>query len=148
MAKRRKKHRGQSVVELALILPVLLLIVLGLIEFGRAFFLYTVVSNAAREGARYGIVFPIDDEGMVAAAQSRLVLVPTDTVTILISWDQGDGATEFTDPEQIDPGQSRVRVDVSYEFTMITPIMRNVFPPIEIGFLSARTVSIGARVRE
>lgn len=47
--------KGQSLVEFALMLPILLLIVLGVIEFGRIFLLYTEASNAAREAARYGV---------------------------------------------------------------------------------------------
>jgi Flp pilus assembly protein TadG len=47
--------KGQSLLEFALMLPLLLLIVLGIIEFGRIFLLYTEASNAAREGARYGV---------------------------------------------------------------------------------------------
>lgn len=44
---------GQSLVELALLLPLLLLILLGLADFGRAFYYTTIISNAAREGAAY-----------------------------------------------------------------------------------------------
>lgn len=47
--------KGQSLLEFALMLPVLLIIVLGVIEFGRIFLLYTEASNAAREAARYGV---------------------------------------------------------------------------------------------
>lgn len=46
---------GQALVEFALLLPILLLLVLGVIEFGRIFLLYTEASNAAREAARYGV---------------------------------------------------------------------------------------------
>lgn len=148
MGKRRGKRRGQSMVELALVLPILLLIVLGLIEFGRAFFIYTVVSNAAREGARFGIIEPANAEGIQSAAESRLILVAPEAVSITVSYDDGDGAGEYFDPLLISPGQSRVRVNVSYEFSMITPIIRGIFPPTEIRFLSARTVSVGARVRK
>ncbi len=48
-----KRWDGQSMVEFALILPLLVLIVAGLFDLGRAFFAYIVISNAAREGARY-----------------------------------------------------------------------------------------------
>jgi Flp pilus assembly protein TadG len=48
-----RSAEGQSLVELALVLPFLLLLLLGLADFGRAFFYTTVLSNAAREGAAY-----------------------------------------------------------------------------------------------
>jgi Flp pilus assembly protein TadG len=48
-------ERGQSLVEFALVLPTLLLIVFGILEAGRAFYAYTAVANAVREGARYAV---------------------------------------------------------------------------------------------
>lgn len=43
-------------VEFALILPFLILIIMGVFDLGRAIYGYNVISNSAREGARYGIV--------------------------------------------------------------------------------------------
>jgi Flp pilus assembly protein TadG len=48
------EQSGQSLVELALALPVLLLILLGLADFGRAFYYTTTIANAARAGAEFG----------------------------------------------------------------------------------------------
>ena len=48
--------RGAAAVELALILPVLLLLIGGVVDFGRAFFAQVVITNAAQEGARAGVV--------------------------------------------------------------------------------------------
>jgi len=48
--------RGQSLTEFALILPVLLLVIFGVLDFGRAIYAYNAVSNAAREGGRTAIV--------------------------------------------------------------------------------------------
>lgn len=50
----RPGRRGQSVVELALTAPLLFVMLLGMMDFGRAFFQYNIVLNAAREGARFG----------------------------------------------------------------------------------------------
>jgi hypothetical protein len=49
---------GQAMVEFALGLPILLLLLLGLIEIGRAVMTYNVVGNVAREGAHYAIMLP------------------------------------------------------------------------------------------
>jgi Flp pilus assembly protein TadG len=54
----RKTRRGQSLVEFALILPVLLLIMFGVVDLGRAFYISVVLSNVAREGARYAALNP------------------------------------------------------------------------------------------
>ncbi|MHB1319481.1 MAG: TadE/TadG family type IV pilus assembly protein [Anaerolineae bacterium] len=47
------RERGANLVELALILPLLLLLVAAVADFGRAFNSYIVINNAAREGARF-----------------------------------------------------------------------------------------------
>jgi Flp pilus assembly protein TadG len=52
----RSGERGQAIVELALTLPLLLLVVLGVFDFGLMFQRYEVVANAAREGARVGVL--------------------------------------------------------------------------------------------
>ncbi len=49
---------GAALVELAIILPLLLLIVFGIFEFGRAMFITNTLNNAAREGARRAAVMP------------------------------------------------------------------------------------------
>ena len=49
-------NRGQSIIEVAILLPALLLLLLGFFDLGRAIFYYTSLSNAVREGTRVGIV--------------------------------------------------------------------------------------------
>jgi Flp pilus assembly protein TadG len=51
---RGRRERGQSLVEAAVLLPILLLLVAAVVDFGRAFDTYIVLTNAAREGARFG----------------------------------------------------------------------------------------------
>jgi hypothetical protein len=53
--KKREKSKGQSIVEFALVLPITLLIVFGVIEFGYFLFVYSSVNTASRDAARYGI---------------------------------------------------------------------------------------------
>jgi len=48
--------RGQSLVEFALILPILLILLMGILDFGRAIAAYNSVSNAARSAARVAVV--------------------------------------------------------------------------------------------
>lgn len=51
---------GQALVEFALMLPFLMMIIVGALDLGRAYFTYMSVINAAREGARYGAANPTD----------------------------------------------------------------------------------------
>lgn len=52
---RRRADRGASAVEFALVLPLFLLVIAGVVDFGRAFFTQVILTNAAREGARAAI---------------------------------------------------------------------------------------------
>jgi Flp pilus assembly protein TadG len=54
MQKQPESHRGQSLVEAALVLPILLILFLGIAEVGFFLFAQVQVANATREGARYG----------------------------------------------------------------------------------------------
>jgi Flp pilus assembly protein TadG len=65
----RHRHTlGQGIVEFALLLPILLLLIVGVFDLGRAFHALITITNAAREGARYGTLHASDEDGMVQAA--------------------------------------------------------------------------------
>jgi len=51
-----KRQSGQALVELALVLPLLLILAFGIVEFGLLMYNKAVITNASREGARVGIV--------------------------------------------------------------------------------------------
>jgi Flp pilus assembly protein TadG len=53
----RRLDAGTSTVEMVIVVPILLLLVFGIAEFGIAFGQFQTLSNAAREGARVGVVF-------------------------------------------------------------------------------------------
>ena len=63
-----RNERGQGILELALVLPFLLLIVLGVLDLGRIFFETIGLTNAAREGVRYLTLHPDNEAGAVLAA--------------------------------------------------------------------------------
>jgi Flp pilus assembly protein TadG len=67
VARKRRSEAGTTVVEAAFVFPVMLLLLFGIGEFGIAFTQWNSLTNAAREGARMGVVFraPCDDTGSV-----------------------------------------------------------------------------------
>lgn len=65
------RERGQSLVELAISMPLLLLLMLGTIDMGRVFFDYIDMRNAAVEGATYGSRKPADTAGITAAVMAH-----------------------------------------------------------------------------
>lgn len=114
MKKRHASGRGQSLVEFALILPLLLLILVMLFDLGRAVYYYSVIHNAAREGARWGIIDNTagigcttpDTAGIEAAVRNLAVgLNPDD----LIVSSACVGA--------------KIRVNVTYDFEPVTPLV-------------------------
>ena len=60
-ARRRPKSRGQAIVEMALVSLVLGMMLAAAIDFGRAFYTATVVTNMAGEGAAYAAIYPDRD---------------------------------------------------------------------------------------
>ena len=56
-------ERGAVAVEFAIILPILLLLVFGIIDFGHAYYMKHVLQNSCREGARYATRYQTDDSG-------------------------------------------------------------------------------------
>jgi Flp pilus assembly protein TadG len=59
-----RRERGQSLVELAVSLPIILLLLLGTIDFGMAIYSYTILKDAAQEGALYGSFDPQNKVGI------------------------------------------------------------------------------------
>ena len=63
-AKLRRGERGQSLVELALSLTMILLLLSGAVDFSIAYFSFSAMQDAAQEGALYGSINPDDEEGI------------------------------------------------------------------------------------
>ena len=94
-----KNHRGQSMVEFAIVLPVFLLLVFGMMEFGRVMNQYLVVAEAAREGARSAALGGNDgtvtttvkaaattiDEGQLTVSIFPAVRVRGNSVTVTVT---------------------------------------------------------------
>jgi len=60
-SRRRRASKGQSLIEMAVMAPILLIIVAAIIDLGRAIDAYITLTNGAREGARYGSLHPTDE---------------------------------------------------------------------------------------
>jgi Flp pilus assembly protein TadG len=90
---RSKCERGQALVELSLLLPILLLIALGAIDFGRAFFAYTTIVNAAREGAWCASLASYCPGGAAGAANAEVGSSLPGGITTTIAGGGAPGAT-------------------------------------------------------
>jgi len=119
---RLRSERGAEIVELALVLPLLMLVLGGIVDFGFLFKNYEVVTNAAREGARFAVV-PTVTAGEVDTRVDMFLsaggLVPANaTVTI-------DDVSVAIDSIR---SVSAVRVGVTYPHTymVLGPLMQLV----------------------
>jgi Flp pilus assembly protein TadG len=115
----RKKSRGQSLVEFAVLLPVLVMILALAADFGRAFTAYIAISGAAREGAAYGMQSSdkaIDTAGIATAVQN-------DIGSDGNIWGTGVGVNSETGTEPSEMGgYEYVEVTVTYTFSPIMPM--------------------------
>lgn len=70
-----RSNAGMEMVELAILLPILLLMLFALLEMGVVLMRWQTLSNAAREGARTGVVFraPCDPTAVLGLVQTRVV---------------------------------------------------------------------------
>lgn len=125
----RRPHRfsrhGQSVVEFAIVLPLVLLIVLSAVDFGRAFYSWVALNNATRIGADYAAAHPYAWDGIPS---------PTDAIQIAeyqarIQRELGNiPCTHPVPGPPVFPGGSLAlgqpaKVGLSCSFSLITPVI-------------------------
>ena len=114
-ARRRTRFgdAGQALVEIAIALPILLALLIGIFEFARAYNVQQVITNAAREGAREGVLPSTTEAVAVARTDARLadanIVSATVTYACSGSCDTGDAVT--------------VTVSVPYTFRFIGPVL-------------------------
>lgn len=121
-----KNERGQAMVELALVLPILLVLFMGIIEFGRVYHSYLVITNASREGARVAILGGSDD-----AISARVGEVTADL-------DQTKIQTVVTPVPAERKSGELAKIDVQYKIPLVFPLFDIVIPnPLP---LSSKTV--------
>lgn len=116
-------ERGAAAVEFALILPVLLLMVLGMLEFSRAYNTQISLSGAAREGAREMAIHGDADDAIdaaIAAAPSVKPAVTAANVTI--------------DPATCTAGQ-QVEFEINYDLPLLTGLFGINLPITGVGVM-------------
>src|SRR5205809_603029 len=105
----RPNRRGAAAVEFAIVAPVLFLLFLGMIEFGRMVMVQQIITNAAREGARIAIIPGATTSQVVTAVNTYL------TSTSI----KGATATVSPDPTSATYGSS-ITVNVSLPYTAVS----------------------------
>ena len=114
-------RRGQAVVEFALVLPLVLILVISVFEFARAWNIQQVMTDAAREGARIAVVGSgrKETEGVITGkvktavnnALSIAAIDPDDADVTLTNMGAGRGIP------------ATVRIELDYRFSFLGPLM-------------------------
>src|ERR1700682_98490 len=131
-------ERGQSMVEFALVAPLLLLLVVGGLDFSRAFLVHNALTNSVREGARYGITHPNDPTTMTARAKAELTgaTVSIADSDIHVIWapasPPGSGCGAVIETEILATYQANkacypfVKMRIDYTYVPMTPLAGQV----------------------
>ena len=138
----RRDDRGTALIEMAFTLPLLLLISIGIIDFGRAFQTWQILTNAAREGARVAVL-PGYSDSMVSARVQQYVqagvldagVTPTVTIQRTVAVSYGTGTATG----------SKVIVSYPFHFIALNGIARLVVNSTTVG--SDFTMAASATMR-
>ncbi len=117
-------RKGQSAVETALILPIIIIIITGIIDFGLTFNNYLIINNASREGAR---------NAAVGASDSQIVSNIKDMASTL---DQSKLKITIVPDGSTRKAGNEVTITVEYDNDLITPV---------IGSLVGKTLHLKAK---
>ena len=111
---RGRRQRGVSMIELALVLPVLLILVLGVIDFGRALHYSNVLINISREGAnlasRYGDIGPQDIIRALESTAEPLDMTRDGMIYITKITGRSDGRGTVEEQHRATSGATGLRV--------------------------------------
>jgi len=126
----RRDDHGVSTVEFALVAPLLLLLLIGILDLARIVTAYVVVSNASQEGAHFAMLSPGAAPSAIASAvRARAAPLDTSTDKLCVSASYYDGSTFQPWPSAGIPASSPqpssipVRVEVRYPSSAVTVLI-------------------------
>lgn len=143
-------ERGQAIIEMILVFPIIFVFILLLADFGIALDRREVLQHAVREGARYGSVgHTVDEVKARTSAQSEKLINNASMVTVCYADDPGDAETIVGNPGD----DVRVSVDFTYDFSLgsdemlalwgLDPISIDIEPSAHMRLENAVTVGAG-----
>jgi len=109
--RREKGEKGQALVEFALLVPIFLILLFAIVDFGMGFYSWITVTNSAREGARIGAVLASEDD--IRDRVFDTAGLPNEDTNLFVNVENA-----YPDGQ---PGESVV-VKVDYRFDLITPL--------------------------
>lgn len=137
--KRLRSQRGAALIETAITIPMVLLVAVGIFEFGRAYQTWQVLTNAAREGARVSILAESTDGDVTAAVRNYLSagrISGATTAPVVVERSVAFGTNTA----------SRITINYPFNFMVIGPVARLVRSTSTLGG-GALTMSAVALMR-
>jgi Flp pilus assembly pilin Flp len=110
---KRVDEKGASAVEFAIILPILVILIFGIVEFAIAFNNYITITHAAREGARKAAV-DLFDPGLIDYIKNKAIPLSLEDEDIVVDWEGS--------PADPDIGDS-VWVEITYNMHLSIPLV-------------------------
>ncbi len=107
--RRKNGEKGQALAEFALLIPIFLILLFAIVDFGMGFHSWIKVTNSAREGARLGAVAATQQDIIDRVYQTSDLPNESANMTVTVTNAQGQ------------PGESVV-VQVDYDYDLITPL--------------------------
>lgn len=108
----QRDEKGQALVEFALLVPIFLILLFAIVDFGMGFHSWITITNSAREGARLGAVSASTDDIRDRVYDTATLINEDTNMTVTVTNAADDGG---------DPGESVV-VQVDYDYDLITPL--------------------------
>jgi Flp pilus assembly protein TadG len=114
-----RSEKGQSLVEFALVLPILIFLLFGIIDFGRIFYTYLTIEHAGREAARAASIgkddttvknTAVNDGASIGLTTSQVDISPTGTRS----------------------SDTNATVTITYPVTFLTPVIGNLIGPLTL----------------
>jgi len=138
----RRDTRGAALLEMALALPMMLLIAAGIFEFGRAYQTWQIITNAAREGARIAVLPGTTDSMVTTRVKTYMSdgqLSDSAAATVAIQRDAtiAMGAGTAT--------ASKITISYPFTFVVLQPISKLINPSSTLG--APLTMSVSALMR-
>ncbi len=160
-----KRKPGQGLAEFALVAPILLLMIMGIFDFGRVFFSYAMASNALRSALRNAAVYGYTDGennylncGLMEETIQKTFFVGIPTITIQYekAMRDADGnvvtytcaqvdPTQGGDPNVLDNGDM-LKIDIINSIQLITPLVGQIAPNLTFEFHGQRTIVADIRL--
>ena len=119
-----KSEKGQSLVEMAISFVVILVLLVGTVEFGMAFFQYIQLRDAAQEGALYGSVYPADPSGIETRTRGASG-TPID-LTVSSGANAVTVSVEYIGGLMCEGNGNAVKVTVKYNHTIFMPFIGRI----------------------